>query len=47
MISRGKGGEKEAGPGSVSDTDSLANKMQIWTIIAAMFRKENKNQNKT
>lgn len=46
-ISQGKRGEWEAAPGCISDTDSLVNKMQIRTVIAAMFRKENKNQNKT
>lgn len=47
MIIHDKRREKEAGPEHISDTDSLVNKMQIRTIIAAMFGKENKNQNKT
>ena len=46
-ISQGTRGKEEAAPEYISDIDSQVNKMQIWTVIAAMFRKENKNQNKT
>lgn len=47
MIAHGERGEREAAPEHICDTDSPVNKMQIWAVIAAMFRKENKNQNKT